>query len=360
MTRTAVCFYISDFGYGHATRQVAIIRRFLTRAPGAGVYVKNDVARDFLRQALPQEVSVVRQRNEPDLELYRPDVDRAAREHAVQAWVDRWGEDCREEEAFCRRHGIGLLVSDAPPQPFVTAHGLGIPSLAVTNFFWDAVFATHVGPSPAVDRMRDAYRLATSVCRLPFEIEMPAGGEVGLVARPVGRRRTEIRRSLGVGSDEPLVFFSAGRSLAIDEKHLRHTGDQASRRGVRILTSARTDASDVLAVPLHDGETQDYVAACDLVVAKAGYGTISEAVQARVPLLLFDNPVEGTDMVDQVERLGIGGRISADAFLDSTWIARTPDPSASRRAYANLPERLARDGTDEVVDEIVRLAGIAA
>jgi hypothetical protein len=27
---------------------------------------------------------------------------------------------------------------------------------------------------------------------------------------------------------------------------------------------------------------------------------------------------------------------------------------------ANLPERLARDGTDEVVDEIVRLAGIAA
>jgi hypothetical protein len=136
--------------------------------------------------------------------------------------------------------------------------------------------------------------------------------------------------------------------------------DEASRHGIRLLTSARRDGSSVPKIPGDDCETQDYVAACDLVVAKAGYGTISEAVQARVPLLLFDNAVEGPGMVDQVELLGIGGRISLQAFYNGGWIARVCDASMFCRAYANLPERMVRDGADEVVDEISRLMGVVA
>jgi spore coat polysaccharide biosynthesis predicted glycosyltransferase SpsG len=57
-----ICFYTSDYGYGHASRDIALIRK-IQKAGFAEVFVKTDTAFDFMRQSLPG-CNVIRQQND--------------------------------------------------------------------------------------------------------------------------------------------------------------------------------------------------------------------------------------------------------------------------------------------------------
>ncbi|HEX7627404.1 MAG TPA: hypothetical protein VF354_00595, partial [Candidatus Methanoperedens sp.] len=60
-----ICFYISDYGYGHASRSIAIIRKLLSEYKYAKIYIKNSGAFDYLRRSLPNKnVEVVRSKND--------------------------------------------------------------------------------------------------------------------------------------------------------------------------------------------------------------------------------------------------------------------------------------------------------
>jgi len=89
---------------------------------------------------------------------------------------------------------------------------------------------------------------------------------------------------------------------------------------VKILVSLHFDAKQehVVRIPGWDAETQNYVAACDLVVSKCGYNTIPEASRAQVPLFVFrrDGFAEDAFFIDGVTDYGLGNEISRDAFRE--------------------------------------------
>jgi len=61
---TNICFYISDYGYGHASRDIAIIRKILNENKDVKIFVKTDTPFNFVRQSLPQKnVEVMRIKN---------------------------------------------------------------------------------------------------------------------------------------------------------------------------------------------------------------------------------------------------------------------------------------------------------
>jgi UDP-N-acetylglucosamine:LPS N-acetylglucosamine transferase len=47
---------------------------------------------------------------------------------------------------------------------------------------------------------------------------------------------------------------------------------------------------NVFEIPVNYLESQNYIAASDLVISKAGWGMIGEAVSANVPLLILNRP----------------------------------------------------------------------
>ena len=53
-----ICYYISDYGFGHASRSVAIIRKLLAQTDKVKLIVCHSYALDFIKESLANEARV--------------------------------------------------------------------------------------------------------------------------------------------------------------------------------------------------------------------------------------------------------------------------------------------------------------
>ena len=355
-----ICFYVSDHGWGHAARATAIIRRLTRSAGNLKVHVRADAGLQLISRSVPSDlVKVTRRRNDFGVK-YHPqrklDVDRESTHSELKRWVNSWDTYIEEENHYCRSQHIDLIISDIPPQPFVVAKELGIPSIGVSSFEWHWVYESMFGRTPELARMREAYSLADLALLAAPSVPTNVFGrtrEVGLVTRERSRSRNEMRKRLGVPEADLLVYVGGGGSLGLLD--MRSAATSLGGRSMTVLVSWNVSWPGALQIPRNDPDSQDYLGACDFVVCKAGYSTISEAISSRVPMLLFQNFVEGEWLTREVKTLGIGDEITALAFLEGEWATRLGAVDRWEAAYENLPERLGRDGTAEVAEEVLNL-----
>jgi len=355
-----VCFYVTDHGYGHAARDIALIRHLVRRDDEVRVFVKADVACEFLRSSLPSDrVEVMRRRNDfgivnhPERNL---DIDEEGTQSALKQWVGGWDVYVKREKDFCRRQKIELIISDVSPQPFIVAGELGIPGIAVSDFEWHWVYESLFGNTLDVRTIAEAYSAASLALVLPLAAPTQVfeqTKEVGLLSREIGRSKKQIRRKLGISEADALVYLGLG--LSLDPSCLARVETSWHRRNLRLLVSWNVSLPGALKIPAADTESQDYIGACDLVVSRAGYSTVSEAITARVPMLLFHNFIEGEWLLGEVKALGIGEEITRESFLGGDWSERLSILDRLGAAYAHLPTRLATDGSDEVASEILKV-----
>jgi len=304
-----ICFYTSDYGYGHAARDIAVINGILSRGK-AEIFVRTDTAFDMMRRSLPG-AKVLRLRNDIGVSYQgnsaRADVEKT--EAALLAWMDSWDDYLKKEEVFCREHEIDLILSDIVPQPFLVAKDLELPSMGISNFTWHYIWVN-------------------------------------------------MRMRYGLTDDDVLIYLGLGRSLDPDfllglkEVEL----PDAKSLDVKFLVSSSLDLplKNMLKIPPQETESQNYIAMCDLVVSKTGYSTASEAIRARVPMLLFTrNGYEEDKLVASgVGSLGVGREISEEEFLSWGWIEYLDDPEDLRAGFASLPQRFSGDGLSEALDAI--------
>jgi len=304
---------------GHAARSIAIIRRMLAEWPGARIYVKAAGPSEFLRRSLPQCIHIWTE-NDVGVVMHpdRPAVDPRKTEERVGAWLGTWDAYIRRETRFCRKHDIGCIVSDIVPQPFLVADALSIPGIAISNFSWHLVYSLLFGETSETGRLREAYGCCDLALVLPFHEPMeqfPAKKKIGLVSREVTIGRDRLRQRLGVLPDDRLIYLNTGADIP---RVLLETLEHMKDSRVKILVSSHVDAKQehVVRIPGWDIETQNYLAACDLVVSKCGYSTISEAARAQVPLFVFrrEGFAEDPYLAEGVTRYGLGKEISWEAF----------------------------------------------
>jgi len=122
-----------------------------------------------------------------------------------------------EEAAFLRRAGVELVVADIPPAAFPVARRLGVPSVGISNFSWDWIYAAYVRDLPEraslVEAIRAAYGEADLFLRLPFHgpcDAFPVVRDIPMVARRSHYSRAEVRRRLGLSEERPTVLLSFG------------------------------------------------------------------------------------------------------------------------------------------------------
>lgn len=355
MKRPRVCFYTSDFGYGHAARDIALIRE-LQKALHAEVVVRTGTPAAFMSCSLPG-VEVIPGPNDPGVVMDGTAVDRERTLVAVERWVASW-EDCiAGEKIFLCDRGIDLVLSDIAPQPFLAAEELGIPSLGISNFTWHLIYTRLFGKNELTDRIAEAYRAADSALLLPLHEPIAVfknRQEVGLVVRPVTRNRMEIRRLCGLSEEQPLVYLGGGQSL--DPTVFR--GVRSALAGCTLLVPSWTDLPGAVRIPPGETETQDWIAACDLVVSKPGYSTISEAIRAGVPMALFGREgfAEDDYLIRGVRDMGIGREVPVSAVLDGSWADNLESLMGLRENFGKIDGLFKRDGTKEcssIIGEIL-------
>src|SRR3989344_6890984 len=112
------CFYTSGYGYGHATRDIALLRGLKERAPDSKFYLRTADNLEFLRASLP--FAQVSESN--DLFSAVAGNGLGADPSKTRALVrkglslhEKW---LNEESKFCRRNKISAILSDISPQPF--------------------------------------------------------------------------------------------------------------------------------------------------------------------------------------------------------------------------------------------------
>lgn len=352
-----ICFYVSDYGYGHASRSIALIRKILFHFPHSRIIVKSEGPFDLLSQSLQDpRISVIRYRNDISVPLLRSTetVDVDTTRILLTEWEESWSNSITGEVRFCKEQGVDLILSDIAPQPFLVADDLGIPSVGISNFSWDTIYK-HVVPEMTgfIDQVRSAYSCATLACVLPFNLPMDAFLKtvpVSLLSRDISVPRNLMRERLGLNDDETVVFFNPRCPVEKLGPDFFKTLCQQSIRIVVPSTFASRH-SHIITLPIDDTESQNWIAMCDCVVTRCGYSTVSEAVQANVPLVVWERPgfIEDNAIITEIQRLGVGRSYDYQQIRSFDWIAELPELSRYKQHYVSIAPKYINSGSKDIL-----------
>ena len=342
-----VVFYISGHGFGHASRDIELVRTICGRRRDARIIVRSTVPRWLFAPADGASVEV--QALETDTGLVQIDSlsfdeEKTARE-AARFYAEFERRAAIEAELLAGVRA-DLVVGDIPPLAFAAAERAGVPSVALGNFTWDWIYGVYeaferIAPD-VIPSIRSAYATATQALRLPlhggFEPMSDVTRDIPFIARQSTRDAADTRRQLGVGNDRPVVLASFG-------------GYGAQLPADALRRSERFTFIEIPREPPPGLRYQDLVAAADVVVSKPGYGIVSECVANDTALLYTSRGrfIEYDLFVEEMPRILRCKYISQEDLVAGRWA----DAIDALLAQPAPPERPAVNGAEVAATEIM-------
>lgn len=305
-----IAYYISDYGFGHASRSIAIIRELFTQYNGdLQVIVCNSYAMSFLKDSLCG-LNVVYREVSTDvgyvLKLDTLEIDKFALRKKYLDFIQDWHLKLLEERNFLVSHEVDLVISDISPLPFVPAKDLGIPSVGVSNFTWYTAYQNLLDESLLIT-FKQSYESMGVFLALEGHKEPAWTNTVktyGFIARTIDHAAvTAIKRELNPNREKILVFLGLGMKINVNMMNFKLWNNSQCI----FIVSANTDIAhpNVFKIPENVTESQNYIAAADLVISKAGWGTVSEALIYNSPLVILnrDYMTEDKNTIDYLKSI---------------------------------------------------------
>lgn len=358
---TAIAFFVTPHGYGHAARAAAVMAALRARAPNLVVHVFTLVPRWFFRESLgagffhhPLLTDVGLVQKGPLEEDLPATMARLDLFYPLDAGlVDSLA--ARLVRLHCR-----AAVCDIAPLGIAAAHRAGIPAVLVENFTWDWIYRGYAAQEPRLGHFSAllAELFAAADRRIQTEpVCVPAPG--ALRVPPISRRprmpRRKTREALAIRPRRPLVLVSMGgvehRDFATRRLQELPRIEFVFLGGVR----RRRREGNALFLPHRSGFYHpDLVAAADAVVGKVGYSTFAEVRRAGLPYGFVPRPAfrESPVLGRWLRERKAGLEISRAALLSGDWIARVPELLSLRRRRGPCP-----DGARVAAQAILRLLG---
>jgi hypothetical protein len=360
-TPVRVAAFVSPHGFGHAARSSSVLEA-LDRLHGAEIALFTTAPKWFFEESLPSsfryhevEVDVgFRQRSALEVDL-------AATVSAVRqlvpfdaSLVDRLAEQlraARSEVVLCDIASLGVAVAERA----------ALPSVLVENFTWRWLYEPFFDEAPTLREAGDELQrwVERATVRLqarPVCERLPDHELVDPISRPPRRDREASRRVLGIEGGRRLVVLTMGgygealpfldRLRAVPGIDFLVTG--VERTGIdgnlRLF-----DNNSPLFMP-------DVLRAADAVVAKLGYGTVSEVWREGIPFGWVTRPDsrEMAALEAFAERELPGFLLERDAFVGGGWIDRLPE-------LLSMPRRpRSGGGADRVAEVLAEQTGRSA
>jgi len=293
---------ITAHGYGHASREMEVIRTLLARTPGARAVVLSAapeaVYRDYLGADPEAWARVTLVPFRADVGIVQRDGLTMDREGTLRALEDAFGPDGADADraeatlaSLLAAHRPSIVLGDIPPVAFAAAAQIGVPSVAVSNFDWAWIYGSYAERDPAFApwqrlcaRWQSQATVAVHLDPGPPLTAFSRVVEGGLLARELRVDTAGILAGLAVPAGHRAVLASFGG----------HGLHDAGRR-IPVVPGVTW----ILAEPMEDLGRPDtrfargvpylaLLAACDAVFTKPGYGIVSEAARHRTRLLYTD------------------------------------------------------------------------
>lgn len=298
-----IAFYISNHGLGHVTRCLALIEQILQTTTNniyiAGGKNQNQFAKRYIDKYLSKyahrltynniktDVGLIRQKNSISVDVEKLEVE-------LEKYIDNLPNLIDKETAILREKNPKLIISDISILGILVADKLNIRKIGISNFTWYNHYKNFNISPKILQVFYDAYNkldyflaydLTLDLSYLKCDIE-----KVGLVSRKIDYKSVnEIKKHYW-----PCVYVSSGLSAKLKETKIHFDeGKIFSTKGVEITSNA-----SVHQLSLNILDTQNHVAASELVVIKAGWATLSEALISKTPIVVIDGVEEDEPIIN--------------------------------------------------------------
>ncbi|MFT4712015.1 MAG: hypothetical protein ACJA2O_000784 [Candidatus Azotimanducaceae bacterium] len=277
-----VAYFISGHGYGHAVRSAQLINaltevRFSIFSTIPREYFERELTCYFDYYCIELDSGCAQ------TDAFEIDIDRTFEQYAaIENQRDKKIAQCRD--ILCSK-GVEFVIGDIVPLAFTIANQLGLPSLAISNFTWVEIYQEYVSKEPRFKQLilsiKEDYANASCYARLnpgldqhPFErVE-----DVPLLCRNKAKSRQWLFEELNLDAGKKLCLIYIGQyGLSVTRWQNLCTYRGWQFVGIYPLENA---SDNYLHIELDGNNVKysDLVANCDLILAKLGYGTVSESL----------------------------------------------------------------------------------
>ncbi len=281
-----VVAYISDHGFGHATRMEALVRQlndfgiFCHIRTGRPEFLFNTLNDQFYQYEDVRLDDGMTHENwwTIDMETTRKRIFERYKDY--EALVEA-------EVSFLKENHIDLVIADVPPLAFEIAKRAGVFSIAISNFDWHYiyrnVFTQDKELKPLLDQIASLYGKADCSFRLPFSDSQSITGEKkGVLARKLPQNRAKFCREHNIDPNDLIVRVSFGGEGGnpVDMDSLLKVP------GITVLTNDQhgEDHDNYRALSGNQAFTEA-LGATDVIITKLGYSTLAELTQMGIFLI---------------------------------------------------------------------------
>jgi hypothetical protein len=329
---------VSDHGYGHATRTIALVRDVLALGEFE-IIIRNSNAFKLMRNVLTGcDVRDARTDVGPIVNVKSNKLDTNSTFDSFSKWLGNEREWISKEISdVVSNHSPDLIVTDISPMALKLAKKIGCPCATVANFSWIDLLEPlphHKEKENVLEWLSESFAIPDLVIRLPFSMNMKGFRSSGIKKASLLYRKPtmsidETVREIGE-TDKPLIVVSFGGRIPI------HLDFDIGDAKVVLLSPAPIEINDRMQVIVGHPESQNIIRAADFIIAKAGYSTLAECVAFRCPLDIItrEGYPEDTVLVKEVSALGIGSQVRKSDY----YYIKVPDIdgiSERKRAIKN-------------------------
>ena len=182
---------------------------------------------------------------------------------------------------------------------------LGVRNIGIANFTWCEQYE-YLGLSDTIiDRFREVY--AKLDLLIEYDLMLPAPKltvprkQIGFICRCFDPDRIAVIKA----QYGPSIFITSGKSADLHNIQIdNYDGTIFTTSGINITA---TGNAKIIQLPVETFDTHNYLAASDIVIAKAGWGTISEELLSKRNLVLIDRKgvLEDTENIEELKRRGV-------------------------------------------------------
>ena len=287
---TTIAYFVTDHGFGHATRAAAVMNAIAREIPNARFEVfttapdwlfKNNGAFRWRLHAMKTDVGLVQ--SSPF------EIDLKATVAELAAFLPFSPDSIADTAAYLQKLNCRLVICDISPIGIEIANKAGIPAALIENFTWDWIYAPYYPQYSDLQRfgrylseIYDSARIRVQVA--PFCSDLPGALKTNPVCRPLSSESSRVREGLGVQEPESMVLLSMGGLARQDQLEQR----LPSRKDIVFVIAGGSQNLQrhnnvILLPPDPEFGHPDLVNAADVVIGKVGYSTVAEVYQAGVP-----------------------------------------------------------------------------
>jgi UDP-N-acetylglucosamine:LPS N-acetylglucosamine transferase len=358
---TAIAYFITPHGFGHASRAAAVMAAVQERTGHVRFELFTTCPKQIFNQSLitsfgyhAVDVDIGVVQTSPLTE------DLPATCRALDCWLPFNSEAIEQTAQHLKRMRCALVVCDISPFGIEAAAEAGIPSLLVENFTWDWIYSRYAADAPCL--LPHSGMMQTIFARVDYRIQtqplcqtVDSDLTIGPISRKVRTGRRQTRKALNIPDDAAMVLISMG---GVRDRF--QFLDRIPHRSNQFFVIPGADGlvapqQNVILLPTHSPFFHpDLSLAADLVIGKVGYSTLSEIHQAGTPFGYISRPdsPESEPLVDFIHNHMTALPISAQAYNSGRWIDQLPQLLSLPRSRP--PKRNGADQAAEFILDIIR------